>query len=89
MDALHNYIDAFDSVDAAVTAFRRLRVKNVECTEKPVCKRCTAVLQALGFSTCDDTEWGDKNAGSGPWGASMNVKAFLAEFGIDVDEISK
>ena len=89
MDALHKYIDGFDSVETAVAAFKRLRVKNVKCPEKDVCKRCTTVLQGLGFSTCDDTEWGDSNMGKTEWGASMKVKDFLRSFGIDAYAIAK
>lgn len=89
MDALHQYVDSFDSVQSAVTAFKRLRVKNVECTEKEVCKRCTFVLQTLGFSACEETEWGEKSMGSTEWGVSMKVRDFLRSLDIDADAVAK
>jgi len=89
MDALHEYIDAQGGVDNAVAHFKRARGLVVECTEKPVCVRCTQVLKTLGFACSEDTKWGSDSMGSTEWGASMNVKAFLAKYGLDVEKIAK
>jgi len=89
MDALHRYIDAQGGVDAAVIHFKRARGRVVECTGKPVCVRCTQVLKELGFECSEDTVWGMNPMGSTEWGASMNVKAFLKEYGLDVGDIAK
>jgi len=89
MDALHRYIDAQGGVDKAVAHFKRARGLVVECTEKSVCVRCTLVLKTLGFECSEDTVWGVDPMGSTEWGASMNVKAFLKEYGLDVEKIAK
>jgi len=89
MGALHEYIDGQGGADSAVAHFRRARGLLVECTEKPVCVRCTLVLKTLGFACSDGTKWGSDSMGSTEWGASMNVKAFLKEYGLDVEKISK
>jgi len=89
MDALHEYIGAQGGVDNAVAHFKRARGLVVECTKKPVCVRCTLVLKTLGFECSEDTVWGVDPMGSTEWGASMNVKAFLQEYGLDVEKIAK
>lgn len=88
MDALHNYIEAMGGVDAAIRSFDRARTRTVECEEKPVCKRCTTVLETLKFKCSSNTVFSEESMGSTQWGASMNVKAFLSNYGLDVDKIS-
>lgn len=89
MDALHDFVAECDSVEDAVAKFDKGRYKQVECPGKEVCAKCSAVLKALGFSPSDtNTVWGSKNMGSGPWGASQKVQAFLKLKGVPFDKIS-
>lgn len=88
MDALHDFVEAMGGVEEAVAALGRYKSLKVRCESRPVCSQCGAVLQALGFELySEETEWGDKTMGSTEWAVSMNVKALLAEVGIDVKEI--
>ncbi len=88
MDALHNFIEDQGGVEDAIVAFNATSSRKVECLAKPVCKRCRTILEGLEFTLSGTTKWGTKSMGSTQWGASMNVKAFLAHFGFNVDSIS-
>ncbi|HEV2962236.1 MAG TPA: hypothetical protein VG649_10460 [Candidatus Angelobacter sp.] len=88
MHALHIYIQEQGGVARAIKNFEKATVRTVECLAKPVCSRCSQVLKALEFTLHGTTQWSAKSMGSTQWGASMNVKAFLKAFELNVDAIS-
>ena len=94
MDALNNFIieDPWDRKTiklATATLVEKLldgeTTKTVFCPSRACCKKCSAVLQALGFeagasSSFSDTYNSDRMT---EWGVTLNVKAVLKACNVD------
>ena len=90
MNALDIFFDDTTKDDKLAEAVRRLgraRKKSVYCPSKKCCIKCSAILQALGFSLEKDSHWSEEKMEPSEWGVSGNLQSLFKEMGIDYSAV--
>lgn len=91
MDALHNFW--VDVCEKDLETFKQ-KLKDgvtIECTAKPCCARCAAILGAFGIAPTDETYKTRRIlTGGGVWGMSLDLKNLMRQlFKIKPDAITE
>jgi hypothetical protein len=86
MDALHQFVERYGA-DAPDVLVGLTTPVSVTCPSRPVCVKCSRVLQELGFVLGPGTVWGTATMGSTEWGCSLKVRDFLKACNVKYDAI--